>query len=394
MRLLIFNLLVLFLIPLLCSAEDFNLSAENPSALQLMNNGQLLEAYSKLHASHEVDPESVENAFLLALVKWKMMLLSSYSASERDELLKLLQEIEEKTLPEIQENNYSLFLYASVIGVRAQVAATENRWWTTAQYGKRMKRYAERLIDQDPEYYEGYYLLGSFNYFADVLPSHIKFLRSLLFLPGGDRKEGLDQLITAYQKGNLVSGEAGKTLALIYTYYEKRHDYGSQMCENLLTRYPENFEIGLYSGINLYFESRFEKSAAWLEHVQNLLINYSKRNLTNSSGEEPGIVRIYEPLDREVRYWLARNYIQLRRYEESRAILMKLAEPEIHEPYWIMRGVLLSLAQLDYLEDNPKSAESRIDRVLRWQDVKDAHEKAKTLRKKKNKIQAFEIDFL
>lgn len=383
----------LFLFSSLCFAEGIQLNSESYRALQLMNNGQLLEACSSLQAIREKDPERVIDTFLLALTKWKMMLLSDSDEAQREKMQLLLEEVEEKTLPRTSEDNDALFLFASVIGIRAQIAATENEWWTTAQLGKRMKRHAERLIEKNPEYYEAYYLTGSFNYFADVLPSHLKFLRSLLFLPGGDRKEGLKQLIVAYQKGNVVSEEAGKTLALIYTYYEKRHDYGTEMCDNLLSRYPENYETGLLKGINLYFESEFEKSAARLDQLRQALIAYSRRHSSGHSGEQQ-IVPVYFGLDREARYWLARNLIQMGHDDEAHSILLALTAPEIHQPYWLMRGVFLSLAQLDYRAGNPEKAEVWISKVLRWQDVKDSHDKAKFLRKKMDSIDSFEIDFL
>jgi hypothetical protein len=99
------------------------------------------------------------------------------------------------------------------------------------------------------------------------------------------------------------------------------------------------------------------------------------------------------PLERETRYWIARNLIQQGQIEEAKSILLKLSDPEIHQPYWLMRGVFLSLAQIDYEEGHPEQAEIRIEKVLQWVDVKDSHEKVKLLKKKKNGIGTFDIDF-
>jgi hypothetical protein len=143
----------------------------------------------------------------------------------------------------------------------------------------------------------------------------------------------------------------------------------------------------------LYFESEFEKSAAWLDQLRHALIVYSRRHSSGHLGEQQ-IVPVYFGLEREARYWLARNLIQKGRDDEARSILLALTDPEIHQPYWLMRGVFLSLAQLDYRAGNPEKAEVWISKVLRWQDVKDSHDKANLLRKKKNSIDSFEIDFL
>src|SRR5207253_2769147 len=126
-------------------------------------------------------------------------------------------------------------------GIRAQLAARENEWWQTAKLGKEMKKSCEHILQTDPTYYPADYLLGSYNYFADVLPAHIKFIRTLLFLPGGDREKGLRELMTSYQKNNVVSAEAGRTLALIYIYYEKEYPEAVKICDNMLAQYPESY---------------------------------------------------------------------------------------------------------------------------------------------------------
>jgi hypothetical protein len=228
-----------------CFAQEPTVNSELLPSLVAMNNGHLLEAYSDLKNYTKENPQSVEGLFLLAFAKWKIMWISTFTKSDRTEFTDLLDEVERLTEANMDEDIDALFFYTGVQGMRAQLAATENEWWTTAQLGKKMKRNAEVLIEKDPDYDEAYYFLGSFNYFADALPSYIKFLRTFMFLPGGNRTVGLKQLIRAYEEGNLVSAEAGRTLAIIYTYYEKIPKYGIQMCENLLVRYPDSYDVRL-----------------------------------------------------------------------------------------------------------------------------------------------------
>jgi hypothetical protein len=99
-------------------------------------------------------------------------------------------------------------------------------------------------------------------------------------------------------------------------------------------------------------------------------------------------------MEREVRYWIARNLIQQEKLEESSKILLALVKPEIHQPYWLMRGVYLSLAEIDYKNNNVTSAEERLEKVLRWQDVKDSHAKAIRLMRKEGDVGTFDMDFL
>ncbi len=111
-----------------------------------------------------------------------------------------------------------------------------------------------KLVKMDPEYYPAYYLLGTSNYFADVLPSAVKFFRSLLFYSGGDRNEGLRQLNLAYEKNNAVSVEAGRTMVLIQVYYEKAYPTGVRMADNVLATYPDDYEVGFIQGRRFVFQ--------------------------------------------------------------------------------------------------------------------------------------------
>ncbi len=367
------------------------------SGVQLMNNGQFLECYSFFKHYTEQHPENDKALFLLAMIQWKMMWISSYTKPERDDLGKLIDRVESSFSARAEKDPDALFFYTATIGLRASVATWESQWWDAAQLGKKMKVNASKLVKLNPENYDSYCLLGSYNYFADALPGYIKFVRSLLFLPSGSKTEGLKQLIVADQKGSVTSGEAGRTLSLIYTYFEKQHEYGVKMCDNVLTLYPENYEVGLYKGVNLYFQKEWQQSGDWFQHVNEQVLSYSKKHIepeSNGARSTDPIVPVYRPLEREARYWVGRNLIQQGRYEEAKSILEKLANPEVHQPYWLMRGVFLSLAQIEYEENHPDKADVLIQRVLKWPDVKDSHDKAKILKKKKKEVGTFDIDFL
>ncbi len=372
-----------------CLAKELTLPPELLQPLGQMNNGHLLEAYSEVKTYNHQKPDDRVGTFLQAFVKLKMMWLSTYNKSDKDELQELFELAERQTTPYIQNDNEALFFYTGILGMRAQLAATENEWWPTAQLGKQMKRNAELLVENDPDINDAYYFLGSFNYFADALPSYIKFLRTFMFLPGGNRKEGSEQLIRAYEKGNLVSAEAGRTLAIIYTYYEKIPKFGIQMCDNLLARFPDSFDVRLYKGINLYYSSKFDESESWFKELHSKILNYSQSN----GGSEEKVVALYLPMERETRYWTARSLIQQKEYNQAKEILEKLNDPQVHQPWWIMRGTYLSLAQVYFIQDEPERAEALVKKVLDWDDAKDSHDKARLLLKKKGKIDKFDIDF-
>lgn len=371
-------------------AGEHTIPQELSQGLQLYNDGRLIEAYAAFNDYQKTHSSDARAVFLTALSKWKMMWLSFYDKKDREELLRLLNRAEGLCESRPLNDHEAYFYYAAVLGIHAQLAATEGDWWDTAQIGKKMKRTSEKLVEEDSQYVEPYYLLGSFNYFADALPDHIKFIRALLFLPGGNREEGLGQLKLAYEKSELVSAEAGRTLAMIYTYFEREYRLGNEFCDEMLKVYPDSYDIGLYKGINLYFSGKFEESEKHLQEVRKGIFAYSKMNSKNGNGE---VVQVYRPMEREIRYWIARSLIQQKRWDEAQEILMQLANPEIHQPYWLMRGVFLSLAVIDLAHGREEKAQYRIRRVMDWPDAKNSHEKAELLKKKRLGINRFDIDF-
>jgi hypothetical protein len=381
--------LLLLLIPNFLWAVPIELPPELHSPLQQLNNGQILEALDSLNELESTHLNSREYLFLKAMAKWKVMWLSKFTPKDVQEVLDLLDQVENICEPLLDEDTDARFFYAASIGLRAQISATEGDWWKTAKLGKKMKGEGLLIIEKDPKYYPAYYLVGSYNYFADALPGYLKFLRAFVFLPGGNRKEGLQQLVLSYEKGGITESEAGRTLAIIYTYYERDFDAGNGMCEKILSRYPLSYDTALYKGVSLYYLKEWKEAGNWLENLRSQILSYSSKH--EASGQ---IVPVYQPMEREVRYWIARTLIQQQRYSEAREILLKLANPPVHYPYWLLRAVYLSLAQIDYLNQEPGRAEGYVYRVLQWEDVKDAHEKAKKLKKKKGKVDDFDIDFL
>jgi hypothetical protein len=79
-------------------------------------------------------------------------------------------------------------------------------------------------------------------------------------------------------------------------------------------------------------------------------------------------------------------------YSDARDVLLELANPAIHQPYWLVRYVCLSLAQIEYHNNNDQAAEAWVDKVMAWKDLKDSREKAKLVRKKHGKLGTFDID--
>ena len=105
--------------------------------------------------------------------------------------------------------------------------------WGAARDGASAKRYAEAFAAKHPQTGDGAFVLGAYNYYVELAPSFAKVLRFLLFIPAGNRVEGLKQIERAYREGSLFSFPAGMLLLEIYGSFEGRPAEGVQVAERL-----------------------------------------------------------------------------------------------------------------------------------------------------------------
>jgi tetratricopeptide (TPR) repeat protein len=134
-----------------------------------------------------------------------------------------------------------------------------------AREGKKIKDALERALQLDPTLADAYFGIGLYHYYADVAPTVAKILRWLLFLPGGDRVKGLEEMLTARQRGALLQGEADYQLHFIYLLYEHNPARSVELLGSLDSRYPSNplFLRRLAETNDTWLHDRPAAAAAW-----------------------------------------------------------------------------------------------------------------------------------
>ena len=68
----------------------------------------------------------------------------------------------------------------------------------------------------------------------------LKLVRWLLLLPGGNKAEGMKQMLQARERGTLLKAEAAYQLHLIDLWYEHKPDHALGLLGELRARYPHN----------------------------------------------------------------------------------------------------------------------------------------------------------
>jgi hypothetical protein len=132
------------------------------------------------------------------------------------------------------------FYLGGAYAARVQWRVLRNEKISAARDGKRIKQALEESLELEPDLDDAYFGLGMYKYYADVAPTAAKILRFLLLLPGGDRDEGLREMLRARERGRLLQGEADYQLHIIYLWYEQQPARALQLLRGLQQRYPGN----------------------------------------------------------------------------------------------------------------------------------------------------------
>ena len=132
------------------------------------------------------------------------------------------------------------FYLGGAYGARAQWRVLRRERLSAARDGKRIKESLERALALDPRLQEAYFGIGLYHYYADVAPAAAKMLRWLLLLPGGDKAQGMQEMMRAREHAELFGDEADYQLHVIYLWYEKQPQRALALLTNLRDRHPRN----------------------------------------------------------------------------------------------------------------------------------------------------------
>jgi TolA-binding protein len=178
-----------------------------------------------------------------ATATWWRILLDPSSPALDEEFNALIERAIDSTeawAERSPESAEAHFYVGAAYAARVQFRVLRNEKLAAARDGKRIRQALERAIELDDDLDDAYFGLGMYKYYADVAPTAAKVLRFLLMLPGGNRTEGLGQMLRARAHGRLLQGESDYQLQIIYLWYEHRIDQAIALLDSLHDRYPAN----------------------------------------------------------------------------------------------------------------------------------------------------------
>ena len=125
-----------------------------------------------------------------------------------------------------------------------------------------------RALELDPQMADATGGIGLYNDYVDSLPGIVRFLRFFMGIPGGNKKEGIQQMQTAIEHGVLMPVEMRIYLAKNLRTYDQEYERAITVAEPLVERYPKNPIFQLLLG-NLNLEmGRSEKAAEYFHAVK------------------------------------------------------------------------------------------------------------------------------
>ena len=314
-------------------------------------------AFAYFERLHHADPSG--------LAAWFGLLLTADARAEFDDGIKPFLEQSIDAFLDAAAARYdrshadaeALFYLAQGHLLRSKFRFDEDRGiFGAARDAARAKGFADSYLKQHPEHGDAYLALGMYNYYVDIAPTFIKVLRALLFLPAGDRSEGLRQLQRAANDGHLFAPLAQVVLADIYSSLEGRLREGIGIYESLVHRFPDNPDMRMELAEH-YMDPIVERYDRAAEQYATVI-----DRSTGSSLEQL-----------HARYRATLGMASLRRnqwrLEEATAILTPVINLQPKEPAWVMPTFLLRRANYRALL-NDAGAAADAKRVLA--DVKAA----------------------
>ena len=250
----IFCALVALLVPV-ARASQLNLPPEALEGMKQMYSGQPDRAqglFRKVQADRPEHPlgylleaEALWWKLYCSSLEWKFNTLDAWSharAPEDDAYLALADKAARLAESDIAKSDTAeMELYAGMgYLLRARLVGLRNEKSPTAHAGVEARKHLLRCLELDPNMADAYTGLGLYNYYVDTLSAFAKVLRFFMGIPGGSKREGLRQLETAMDKGELTPVEARFYTAKNLRNYDHEDAHAAEVAAPLLKEYPQN----------------------------------------------------------------------------------------------------------------------------------------------------------
>jgi hypothetical protein len=320
------------------------------SGYQQFHRGDKTGALQQFAAILSQKPDDLAARFAHLAARYKRIQPADEPAFTRD--IDALIGLAEARRSKTGQDTEATFYLAQAHMLRAEYRFDRNKgMWGAARDGARAKGYIDDYVKRHPEHDDAYYVLGLYNYYVDIAPAFAKVLRLFLFLPAGDRKNGLKQLERCAEKGTLFGPEASLILAEIYARYENRPEDALAVAERLQKQYPDNDDAA-FAVAETYSSPALEQ----YDRAGDVYQAVANRHAGDTTAD--GLNTRYRATQA-----LAGQRFEMWRVDDAIAALTPAIDAAVRAPDWVLPQFLLRRANYRALLDDPKAADD-VARVL------------------------------
>ena len=161
----------------------------------------------------------------------------------------------------------------ALYGLRALFNMRNRNWITSYFAGRKAISNLEKSLEMDPTYYDAYFGLGVYEYYAGTLPSVIKVLAKVVAIKG-DAQEGVDFLNLSREKAHFT---ADSSKLILIEVQNKRNtpfyapEKSLQYIRELTQKFPNNPLMHYVEVICLYETKNWDEVAAQAQHFLDLI---------------------------------------------------------------------------------------------------------------------------
>jgi len=263
-----------------------------------------------------LQPDHPAGYFFQAMTEWWRILTNFDDESRDKQLIAMLDKVVgicEQRLDQNENDVAALFFKGGAVGFKGRLRANRGAWLLAANDGLVAMPAVRKAYKLEPENFDVLLGIGIYNYYADLVPSQYPVVKPLMiFLPGGDKQKGLEQLELAAQKARYAKTEAMYFLLQTYFIYEKQYVRALEIARELHDKFPQN------PVFHRMYGRCYVSTGYWGEAFQ-IFSEVEKRFRSHQVGYD-----IYD--GREAYYYVGRHYFLAGKLEESLQNLYKCDE--------------------------------------------------------------------
>ena len=308
---------LLFLLAVLSISANNDMSFDNvdKQVIYYTYNFQLNDADKLLQSQIQKNPQNLKYYFLSLGIKSMEIEKSVYDekpATKRDLKIKMLEETIEYAeavlvkFENVEETTENKFYLGCIYGYLGRMYGVTGSWMSAFSDGKKGRNLLEEVIEENPDFYDAYLLLGLFNYYADRMGGFLGFVAGVLGF-SGDRETGLEYIMKTYNKGALLSDQAELLIIELYSSLEANGFEAIPFLRKFVKRYPNNYHMINWYVRDLVRYDLIEEAKIFIEENKNDVVDpYLKAQVYNELGDYKLSNKFLDEADRRPDYYYER----------------------------------------------------------------------------------------